>query len=40
MTFIFLGARVYQFVEPRLGGLRIAGLIGDGLDADDVTPEE
>ncbi|WP_227373782.1 hypothetical protein [Haladaptatus halobius] len=36
---VFLGTGLYQFVEPRLGGLRVAGLIGDGVDADDVSLE-
>lgn len=37
---VFLGAGLYQFVDQRLGGLRVAGVIGDGLDDDDVSPQE
>ncbi|WP_458204466.1 hypothetical protein [Haladaptatus sp. NG-SE-30] len=27
-------------MNPRLGGLRLVGIIGNGIDADDVSPEE
>jgi hypothetical protein len=38
---VFLAAGLYQFRDPRLGGLRMFNVIDSDVDADDVSePEE
>ena len=37
---VFLAAGLYQFRAPRLGGLRIVGIIDSDIDTDDVSEEE